>query len=217
MCIRDRYTSIWQHSVGLQLYVPSVKIGNSPLETKNVYFNAAVQKSRSWNSTPHYGDSTQTTFSFSKIFDRHFLAFANYSVQNSGDFYEGALASQIYTPFVPVVNGVPVYGYAAFRGVATFRTLSLDVNYSNNGYFTASLLARKHSDFPAPYPGLFGIPPANILGQLATSYLGEPPYDVTADVRARINSRMSIDISRSYFFNFGNQRWSPSFVIQVTQ
>jgi len=211
------YTSIWQHSVGLQLYVPSVKIGNSPLETKNVYFNAAVQKSRSWNSTPHYGDSTQTTFSFSKIFDRHFLAFANYSVQNSGDFYEGALASQIYTPFVPVVNGVPVYGYAAFRGVATFRTLSLDVNYSNNGYFTASLLARKHSDFPAPYPGLFGIPPANILGQLATSYLGEPPYDVTADVRARINSRMSIDISRSYFFNFGNQRWSPSFVIQVTQ
>jgi hypothetical protein len=36
-------------------------------------------------------------------------------------------------------------------------------------------------------------------------------------VRFRVNTRMSIDLARSYYFNFGNQRWSPSFVIQVTQ
>jgi hypothetical protein len=24
-----------------------------------------------------------------------------------------------------------------------------------------------------------------------------------------------LDISREYFFNFGNQRWAPSFTIQV--
>jgi len=212
------YNEIWNHFVGLQMYVPSLKIGNSPIESNNVYFNATFQKTRTWNSTPHYVDATLTNFTLSKTLDRHFLAFAGYSNQNTGDYYEGVLASQIYAPFVPVVNGVPVYGYAAFRGVATLRTLSLDLNYSNAGNFTASLLGRKHVDFPAPYPGLFPTPPLNILGQQEISnYLGEPPYDLTADVRFRVNSRMSIDIARSYFFNFGNQRWSPSFVIQVTQ
>ena len=212
------YKEIWDHFVGLQMYIPSLKIGNSDVETKNLYFNATFQKTRTWNSTPHYVDLTNTNLTLSKPLDRHFLAYAGYAVQNTGDYYEGALASQMYQPYVPIVNGVPVYGYAAFRGVATLRTVSLDLNYSNNGNFTASLLARKHVDFPAAYPGLFAPPPLNILGQQQSStYLGEPPYDITADVRARLNSRMSVDIARSYFFNFGNQRWSPSFVIQVTQ
>ena len=212
------YKEIWNHFLGLQMYVPSVKIGGSDVETKNVYFNATFSKTRTWNSTPHYVDTAVTNFTLSKVFGRHFLAYGGYSVQNTGDYYEGTLASQMYAPFVPVVDGVPIYGYAAFHGVATFRTLSLDVNYTNNGNFSASLLARKHDDFPRPYPGLFAIPPLNILGQQQLStFLGEPPYDVTADVRARLNTRMSIDIARSYFFNFGSQRWSPSFVIQVTQ
>jgi hypothetical protein len=212
------YKEIWNHFAGLQMYVPSLKIGNSPIESKNYYVNATFQKTRTWNSTPHYVDVTDTNLTLSKTLDRHFLAYAGYEVENTGDYYQGVLASQMYTPFVPVVNGVPVYGYAAFHGVATFRTLSLDLNYTNNGNFSASLLARKHVDFPRPYPGLFQAPPLNILGQqMVPNYLGEAPYDLTADVRFRVNTRMSIDLARSYFFNFGNQRWSPSFVLQVTQ
>jgi hypothetical protein len=40
---------------------------------------------------------------------------------------------------------------------------------------------------------------------------------VTAEVRMRINPHMSIDIQRSYFFNYSNLRWSPHFVFQVLQ
>ncbi len=212
------YTSIWQHNIGLQAYVPSLKIGNNAVETKNYYVNATFQKNRTWNSTPHYIDSTLATASLSRIFDRHFLAFTSYSIQHTGDYYEGALANDAYAPYVPVVGGVPVYGYAAFRGAATMHTLAFDVNYSNNGNFTASLLARKHADFPAPYPGLFPAPPVNILGQQQPgTFLGQPPYDITADVRARVNPFMSIDVSRSYYFNFDTLHWNPGFIVQITQ
>jgi hypothetical protein len=212
------YDTIWSHNLGVQMYVPSVKLGSSPLEIKNYYLNATFQKSRQWNSTPHYIDRTQTDVSVSKMFDRHFLSFLQYEVLNLGDIYSGDLQSKVYPSFVPVVNGVKYPGYAAFRGLSTLHTLSLDLTYSNGGNFMASLLARKHNDFPNAVPGLFPVPPLNVIGQqIQPYYFGQPPYDITADFRARINDHMSVDIARSYYFNFGNQRWSPGFVIQVQQ
>ncbi len=212
------YTTIWQHGVDLQAYVPSLKLGNSAIETKNYYVNATFDKSRTWASVPHYVDLTTTRLSLSRIFDRHFLSFLNYSVQNTGDYY-GALQTAVYAPFVPVVGGVAYPGYAAFEGKATFRELALGINYQNAGNVAASILLRKHDDFPAPIPLLFASPPLDILGReiAGENYLGEPPYDVTADVRVRLNSHMSVDVSRAYYFNFGNRRWSPQFVIQVAQ
>jgi hypothetical protein len=210
------YKEIWNHFVGLQLLVPSIKLGNSLVETKNFYVNASLQKTRTWNSVPHYVDNTQTNVSLSRILDRHFLAFLNYQVINIGDYY-GALQSLVYPSYVPFVDGVPDYGYAAFKGAATFRTTTLDLNYSNSGNFTTSLMLRKHDDFPKPFPGLFTVPPLNVIGQQQVPYyVGEAPYDITADVRARINPFTSIDVARTYYFNYANQRWSPTFVIQVT-
>jgi hypothetical protein len=121
---------------------------------------------------------------------------------------------------VPVVDGVKYPGYSAFRGLATFRTLSLDMTYTNNGNISASLIARKHVDFPKPIPNFFATPPLDILGNQVYGgqpYLGEPPYDITGDLRVRINTHTSIDFSRSYYFNFGKRGWSPEFVIQVLQ
>ncbi len=212
------YTTIWQHDLDLQAYVPSLKLGSSALESKNYYLNAAFEKNRTWSSVPHYVDLTTTRFSLSRVFDRHFVSFLNYSVQNIGDYY-GALQNFAYPSFVPVVNGTAYPGYAAFQGKATFRELALGVNYGNAGNLAASLLLRKHDDFPAPVPGLFQPPPLDVLGRQINGqdYLGEPPYDVTADVRVRVNSHMSVDVSRAYYFNFGNQRWSPQFIIQVMQ
>ena len=214
-----RYQDIWQHNVGFQLYVPSFKVGSSLFQTKNYYVNASFQKNRQWNSTGHYTDTDTTNASLSKMFDQHFLSYLNYSVQNVGDHYTGALQSTYYPSYVPVVGGVPYPGYAAFQGVATFRTLALGVNYTNNGNFSASILARKHDDFPSAIPNFFVPPPLDILGRElgGAYYLGEPPYDVSADVRFRVNSHMSIDVSRAYYFNFGNRGWSPQTVIQVTQ
>ncbi len=125
----------------------------------------------------------------------------------------------MYRPFVPVVNGVAYPGYAAFQGMATFRDLSLDVTYTNGGNVSASILARRHDDFPKPIPNYFSPPPLDVVGNpiWGQYYLGEPPYDVTADLRVRINPHTSIDFSRAYYFNFGSRGWSPEFVIQVLQ
>lgn len=212
------YRQIWQHTLGLNLYVPSFKLGHSLLPTKNYYLNASFSKNRLWDAPLHYIDTTTTQASLSKMFDRHFSSFLNYSVENLGDYY-GALQNTIYTPVVPIVGGVSYPGYAAFSGAATFRTLALDVTYVNSGDFTASILVRKHDDFPAPIPNYFQTPPLDPLGReiAGANYLGQPPYDFTADVRARLGEHLRVDIARSYYFNFGNRGWNPEFVIQFTQ
>lgn len=223
---RTEYTTIWNHSFDFLAYVPSFKIGNSYVQTKNYYINASFEKSRQWFSVPHHIDTTTTRVSLSKIFDQRFTAFLSYEVQNVGDYY-GALQPLEYPSFVPCVGGrgpsctggVSYPGYAAFRGIATFRDLALDVTYANAGNFTASILARKHDDFPQPIPNFFKPPLLDNLGHeiYGENYLGEPPYDVTADVQFRVNDHMSIDVSRAYYFHWGSRGWSPEFVVQVTQ
>ena len=213
------YDTIWNHTAGFQVYVPNLILGEDKhVKTKNYYLNASFQKNLTWNSTPHFIDDTTTSVSVSKMLDNHFLSFLSYSVRNLGDYYANGLQSQFYAGFTPVVDGVPYPGYNAFHGVATFRTASLNVTYNNGGYFSASLLARKHDDFPTPIPNYFAPPPLDVLGReiAGQNYLGEPPYDITANVRARINDHMTLDLSRSYYFNFGNRGWSPYFVIQVS-
>ena len=212
------YTTIWNHNLDLIAYVPSFKLGNSYLIEKNYYLNFSVEKNRQWFSTPHYIDTTTTRLSLSKMLNKHFISFLGYTVENLGDYY-GKLQTTVYPSFVPVVDGVKYPGYAAFRGLATFREFSFDVTYTNGGNVSASLLARKHVDFPKPIPNYFQPPALDVIGNPINTqfYLGEPPYDVTADVRVRINQHTSIDLSRAYYFNFGKRGWSPEFVIQVMQ
>lgn len=215
------YTTIWNHNLDAILYVPSYKLGNSYIVSKNYYLNASFEKNRQWFSSGHHIDTATSRMTLSKTFGAHdrFVSFLGYSVENLGDYY-GKLQDVAYRPFVPVVDGVKYPGYAAFHGLATFRELSLGVTYANGGYVSASLLARKHIDFPKPIPNFFQPPPLDILGNQiygAQPYLGEPPYDITADLRVRLNSHTSVDFSRAYYFNFGKRGWSPQFVIQVMQ
>ena len=79
-----------------------------------------------------------------------------------------------------------------------------------------AVLARHHDDFPIPVPNIFPLPATNVLGQpLYSNYLGQPPNDLTGDVRAKILPHLGIELTRTYYFNFGSQRWSPSFIVQV--
>jgi hypothetical protein len=213
------YTTIWQHQLGFGLYMPDLKFGSDlNIPTKYYAINASFEKQRQWNSTPHYTDTTQSKISLSKILNNHVLAYLDYSVENVGDIYSGGLQPTMYPGFTPVVNGISYPGYQAFRGIATFRTLSLGLNYNNGGNVAFNLLLRKHTDFPAPIPFFFQFAQPDQLGNFAVqNYLGQPPYDATADLRLRINPHMSIDIQRSYYFNYSNLRWSPQFVFQVLQ
>lgn len=212
------YTTIWNHYVGITLYSPSIKLGKSANPYKVLYLNAIADKQRTWNSSPHYIDQTNTTVSVSKIFSTHLAAYTAYNVNNIKDVYNPALQAGQYPGIVPVIGGVPYPGYASFNGQATFRTFSEGISFTPTADFSFSLLARQHRDFPAPIAGFSGVPQTDVLGQQLTSYyLGQPPYDITGDLRLRVNPHLTVDLQRSYYFNFGNQRWSPQFIIQVSQ
>lgn len=212
-----RYDRIYQKTLGFTLFTSAYPIGHSYIQTKNLYLNAIFNKQLVGNSLPHFQQLTDTRVSLSKIYDRHWLSYLQYEVDNVGDYY-GAQQLAVYPPFTPVVNGISYPGYRAFRGLATFHTLSLGLNYTNNANFSFSLLGEQHTDFPKPIPFFFPLPPTDFLGNpLPGNFLGRPPYDVTGDMRFRVNSHMAVDVQRTYYFNYQNMRWSPQFVIQVTQ
>ncbi|MFN2450546.1 MAG: hypothetical protein ABR508_12285 [Candidatus Baltobacteraceae bacterium] len=165
----NSYRTVGNESVGAQVYLPSFKLTQSLVSAKNYYVNASYQKTRTWYSTPHSVDMTNATAGISRSFDNHFNAFTSYTVDNVGDYYLSPYNQFTYVPFVPTIGGTPYPGYAAFRGVATFRTAALAVTYSNAGNTSASLLFRKHDDFPKPIPNLFAPPPLNVLGRPITA------------------------------------------------
>ncbi len=208
------YTTIWNHSVGITLYTSALKFGDRDNPYKTYYFNATYNKQRQWMSVPHHIDTTTAQASVSRTFDNHFNAYVAYSVANTGDYY----INGSYVPYEPTINGVLVTSFGSFRGVSTLRTTTLGANFDPDPDFTFALTARKHNDFPLPYPDLFPLPLFNVLGQyISTSFLGQPPYDVTGDLRVRVAPHVVLDLARTYYFNFGNLRWSPSMSIQVSQ
>jgi hypothetical protein len=216
------YNREWMHYFGASAYTPSIDISHQALgarTVKDLYLNFSADKQRTWYSAPHHIDATTTTASVSRIMDgikQHVTSYVQYSVENLGDYYGGQQLA-VYQP-ITKQNGVTDLGYAAFRGLATFRTLSFGTVYTNGPDFTFSVIARKHDDFPKPVPGFFTLPPTDVFGRYIYSpYFGQPPYDITPDVRWRINAHTAIDIARTYYFHFGNLNWSPSFVVQVTQ
>ena len=207
------YTTIWNHLFGFSVYTPSFKFGNRENAYRTFYFNGSFDKQRQWFSVPHHIESTNTSLSVSRTFSREVSSYASYSIANTGDYY----LSGGYQPYVPVINGTPVYSFGAFRGVATLRTATLSTTYSATPDLLATLTFRQHRDFPAPSPGLFAPPPTNVLGQYTYStYLGQPPYDLTGEVRARVAKHFIVDVQRTYYFHFGAQTWSPQFIVQVS-
>jgi hypothetical protein len=154
----------------------------------------------------------------SRDFSRSVSSYLSYEVHQTGDFYNKASDEQQLYPVNPVYQDPNFSSFQAFRGSSTQRTLALGINFTPNPDFVFNVLARKHTDFPIAVPGLFSLPPVNVLGAFTSnSFLGEPPYDVTGDLRMRVLRHYYLDISRTYYFNFGTLKWSPSFVIQVSQ
>ena len=210
------YKTIYNTVAGFSFFTPSVKIGDRDNPYKAYYFNGIFNKQRQWNSLPHHIDNTTTTFSLSRQFSRPVNSYLSYQIANTGDYYivGGYPACNPGTVTSPNPNCPE--SLTSFRGVSTLRTVSLGTNYVPNPDFNASLLLRRHADFPIPVPGLFSLPVTNVLGQpLNYNYLGQPPYDITGDVRFKVLPHMMLDVSRTYYFNFGDVRWSPSFIVQV--
>jgi hypothetical protein len=215
------YTDIYGKYVGATISSPSIKIGNKDDPRKTYFFNASFDDQREWYSVPHNVVTAGGVASLSRVFNPTFpsvAAYLAYEVRQTSDYYNRASdQNQLYPPNQQYVD--PNYSsFSAFAGSSTMRTLSLGVNFAPSPDFAFNVLARRHRDFPLPVPGLFGPPQINVLGAYeSTNYLGQPPYDLTGEVRVRVFGHYYVDVSRTYYFNFGHQAWSPSFVIQVSQ
>ena len=211
----DLFTTIWNEVVGFTVSLPNIKIGNRDKSYALYYLNASINSSRQWNSVPHHVNSQNSTVSLSRQFSKFVNSYLSYNIQNTSDLYlQGG-----YAPSAPLLpDGTPYTPFESFRGAATLRTATLGTTYSASPNLVTTLAFTHHDDFPAAFPGLFSPPPTNAIGQYTyTNYLGQPPWQLSAEVRARILPHLVLDVQRTYFFHFGDQIWSPSFVVQVSE
>jgi hypothetical protein len=211
------YPTVWQHFLGFTAYTPSLHLRNAPF--RNWFVNAVVDKERQWFSSPHYIDTTSTTLSASKSFDPRVSAFVSVNITNLGDYY-GAQQSLVYPAPPPVpyspVTGQYYPGYTAFRGISTTRSLTESVIWAPSTAFTLSVTGRENHDFPDPIPYLTSLPSYGPPTG-TESDLGVAPEQLSADMHIRVNSNLLIDLTRSYFFNYGNRLWSPQFGVLITR
>jgi hypothetical protein len=209
------YDTQWNHGVGVTLLSDAITVlRDRGGRGRNTYVTAIFDKQRTSYSLPHHIDSTTTTLSLTKVINpQRLTALISYTNSNVGDFY-GSQQLQVYPASVAVspATGQAYPGYRAFRGFATSRSFREQLVFTPNQGFNASLTMRENSDFPVAVPGI-----AETVGNSTFfNNYGVPPYQLTLDARYRINSLIVLDVSRSYFFNFGgNQRWSPTFAIQL--
>jgi hypothetical protein len=203
------YDSIYWNYIGGTLYTPSLRIGHS-----GYYFNAIFDAQRQYFSLPHHIDTENTSASVSRQFGTKLAAFVAYQIANTGDFW-GPRQLEVYAPIapstvLPYTNG-PVSivqpTYTSFRGFGTNRTLAESIVFTPNRYVQGLVGMQEAYDFPGP-----------IAPQPPSDYLyGRPPFAANLDLRVRLLRTLAIDIGRSYYFNFGNLRWSPQFSIRTYQ
>ncbi len=211
------YNSIWNHFITGTLSLDTIYLGNHDNRFKRYSLSGSLTGLRTWYSVPHHIDSVNALASISREFTPVFYSYLSYGVTQTNDIYNAGQQAA-YPSYTPIIGDQPVPSYSAFQGKATQHTLTLQATYAPNTDFVAWMRVQQHRDFPIAVPGLFSQPPTDVLGQYQSygaAYLGEPPYNITGNVFFRISRNFSLDVERTYYFNFGTQKWSPSFLIQV--
>jgi len=82
------------------------------------------------------------------------------------------------------------------------RSFILSNYFNPSPEFGLQLSFEHNADTPAVLPVLPGQP-----------LTARPPNEILADLRVRLTRSLSMDIARTYYFNFGIQKWSPGFQI----
>ena len=184
------------HFAGATLYAPVISLPHQ------FNLNLSGDKQRTWYSEPHHVDLTNTRAALSRTDVRlHLNYYVAYEVRATGDYWGGqqlaaypAAGDTAITPFGTYT------GQSAFRGFATSRSLTTALIYTPTPYFALNLGLARFYDSPAPVPGLYG----------------QPPVQFTGDLRVRLAKQVQLDLTRSYYFNFANERWTPQFGIQFS-
>ena len=191
------YPTIFQTYLGLTVYTSSIRIA------KLTTISAKYDRLEQWYSLPHHEitSSFSTTIARTPLSVKQPAFLLTYSNVNIGDFY-GTDQLHAYPPAVDTITNQfgTFTGLSAFDGFATSRSLSGSMVYTPTPYFALNLTMQHFVVTPAPVPGVGG----------------QPPYQFNIDVRVRLSKQVLLDVSRSYYFNFGNLLWSPQFTVQFS-
>jgi hypothetical protein len=166
------------------------------------------QVQRTWLSFPNVVDRDTLAVTDSRRINRSLIllasaVFDSISTHDLRATFSAPNSTTGLTPSPNSNNGIANVGgvgiYPQFLG-ATNRAYGLTAEYQANSSFQLSATLQQNAYSPLQTPAHFG-PPRN-------SFSG--------DVRFKISKTMSMDIARSYFFNWGGLGWSPRFSLQVT-
>jgi hypothetical protein len=222
----------WWKTFGANLATKQITLlGDRSGRHRDTYFVGSFDKQRQYFSTPHHVDVTTASVSLTKIVIPQKLTFlVAYINQNTGDFYgprqslaypyqsyaKGGYSGSFVNPLTgQIVTGVQIPpGYSAFAGFGTTRSLGEQLVFTPSTSFTFTGSLHENRDFPEPLAG-----PRQIVGdQTLYENYGTPPQEADLDLRFRVSRILTLDVGRSYFFDFGGfQRWSPQFFVQVTR
>jgi hypothetical protein len=192
----------WYHYAGGAIYTSAIRLRSG------FSLTAQYDRQRTWFSLPHHTDVGDGRVALSReLTTRHINYYVAYEVRTVDDYW-GARQLLAYPPYPNTVTTDfgTFSGQAAFRGLATSRGLSTSLVYTPTPYFNLSFLLSRFYDTPSPVPAS--------LGQ-AGGY-GQPPVQLTGDLRMRLSKQVLLDLTRSYYFNFANNRWTPQFGIQFS-
>jgi hypothetical protein len=192
-----QYNTQYQKFLGATVYTSPVRIA------RQLTLSAKYDEQQQWFSLPHHvvNETFNTTLAYTPLRVSLPAFFLSYNVTNVGDFY-GAQQRLAYPAFEnTVTTPYGTYtGLAAFDGFATSRYYTGAMVFSPTPYFSFNLTIQRFFTTPAPVPGLGG----------------QPPWQMTPDVRIRISHNILVDVNNTYYFNFGGLKWAPTTNVQVS-
>jgi len=191
--------TLYYHFAGGLVSTNAIKLGRGPAPYS---LTAQYDRQRLWYSLPHHVDTGDGRISLSReLFRQHISYYVAYEVKTVGDYWGSQQLAAYPTPTDSLTTAFGTYGgQSAFRGLATSHGLSTSLVYAPTQYFGLNLLLSRFYDTPAPVPGAYG----------------QPPVQFTGDVRLRLSKQVLVDLKRSYYFNFANERWTPQFEVQFS-
>ncbi|MDQ6767514.1 MAG: hypothetical protein M3Z41_06855 [Candidatus Eremiobacteraeota bacterium] len=181
----------------------STPVYRAPLETTAI---GTYQLQHVWLSFPNTADFQTLTISDSKRLSNKFFLTGSLLLQSAvtKNVDETLASPNASTGMVPQPlspNGLPIVG-----GVAT-----LFPHVTNSALIVTAAMA------PSPSFQFTIVAQTNHYSPVQQPFVAGPPrYQASADARMRISKTLFLDVGRAYYFNWGNQRWSPTFALQVS-
>jgi hypothetical protein len=184
------------HYLGGTLYTAPIRLSST------ASLSASYDRQRMWFNLPHEVDLGDLLFTAADSRERlHLRYYLAYEVKTTDDYW-GSQQLAAYTPYPnTVTTPFGTYsGQAAFRGLGTSRGYTASLIYAPTSFFAFKTILSRFYDTPAPVPGLYG----------------QPPWQLTTDLRFRVSRQILVDVTRSYYFNFADERWTPVLGVQVS-